>query len=606
MRQFKLLSNETKDIEHKPGGDTLKKKITTLLMAVLFGVLLAGCGGKSSGYEGAGMKIKYNTSDWSIFYRQANENTNIIELYSDKGGGLSIMSCEAEPGSAEEIYQGMITSDQLLGQVSGMSAQNNMAEEKGTASYAHRTKTNFSSDYWTLFYGKNAGDGRVLLAAATIYINDEDEANQCKQEIEKIIDSLTVSDQTDLGEATKAMIDPDVQTNVLVNYINGGQKYYSYMEGSQAAKAEPVSVEGFEYVQKMALKDEITGMEAEVYGPVDDTSYLSASGIFYIEHGINFSLFLVGDWSYSSPQEQLSIWQQETVRPLKDNAVRYQNLSVDDLVTVEEGLCYYQHTSVEELDAQENATTNHYLVYVGTTSNGIGYMFSLEVMASSTDGETNQILEEIGKCYDLDLAEYGNSAEDLNNAGERVDMSQDVYTQKSGEPEIRAIEGYTYMGASELSDYDGNIYELLIPMGRNTSNSGYSLFANMHGVSISVSVTSIYRNMSIAETLQESMQYRYDSLLENSRDYKNVTMGEVSATTEGEGLYGSISADHADYDGLVFPYHEIDYQLKMNDDSALEISIRLDERNYDVHTNVLLEEIEQAYRMDLSEFYYEP
>lgn len=455
----------------------MKKKITTLLMAVLLCLIFSGCG-KSNGYEGAGMKIKYNTSDWSIFYREANENTNVIELYSDKGGGLSIMSCEADPGSAEEIYQGMITSDQILGQVSNMAAQNNMSEEKGTASYAHRTKTNFSSDYWTLFYGKNVGDGRVLLAAATIYINDEDEADQCKQEIEKIIDSLAFSEETSLGEATKAMIDPDVQTNVLVNYINNGQKYYSYMEGSQAADAEPISVEGFEYVQKLTMKDGITGMETEVYGPVSDTAYSSDDCIFYYDHGVNFSLFLVGDWSYSSPEEQLSSWQQNIVEPFKDNTVRYQNPIIDDPVTVEEGLCYYQHTSVEELDTKENTTTNHYLVYVGTAPNGIGYIFTLEVTGSSTDGETNQILDEIGQCYHLDLSEYRNSADELTNAGKRVDATQDIYTQKSDEEEIRAVEGYTYMGATELSDYDGNIYELLIPMGKNTSNLGYSLYLN--------------------------------------------------------------------------------------------------------------------------------
>jgi len=583
----------------------LKKKIRILLTTVLLSLILAGCS-KTSSYEGAGMKIKYNTADWTIFYREANENTDVIELYGDKGGSLSIMSCEAETGSAEEIYEGMITADQLLGQVSNMSAQNNMSEEKGTASYAHRTKTNFSSDYWTLFYGKNAGEGKVLLAAATIYIEDEEEASQCREEIEKIIETLAYSEKTDLGEVTKSMVEPDVQTNVLVNYINGGQKYYSYMEGSQIANAEPVSVEGFEYVQKITLKDGFSGMETEVYGPSDKAAYSTGDSIFYYEHGLNFSLFLVGDWSYSNPMDQLSMWQQETVKPLKDNTVRYRNLTIDDPVTVEEGLCYYQHTSVEELDEKENAVTNHYLVYVGTAPNGIGYLFSLDVEAGYTDSETNQILEELGECYHLDLTEYGNSAEDLTNAGKRVDMSQDVYTQKSGDPEIRAIEGYTYMGASELSDSDGNIYELLIPMGRYTSNSGYNLSANMHGVSISVSITSLYGNMSIAELLQEDMEYRYDFLMENSRDYKNATMGEMNATTEGEGFYEGISADYADYDGLVFPYHEIGYLLKMNDKSALEIRIRLDEHDYDVYTNVILEEIEQAYRMDLSEFYYEP
>jgi len=584
----------------------LKKKITVLWMTVLLCLALAGCGSKSSNYEGAGIKIKYDPSDWSIFYREADENTNVIEMYYNQGGTLSIVACEAEPESAEEIYQGMIDVDQMLGEVSGMSAQNNMAEEKGTASYAHRTKTNFSSDYWTLFYGKNPGNGKVILAAATIYIDDEETADQCKKDIEEIIASLALSEKTELGEITKAMIDPGVETNVLVNYLNDGQKIYSYMEGSALAEAEPVSVEGMEYVQKVTLKDGGSGQEIEVYGPIDN-AYSSESAVSYFDHGIYFDLFLIGSWDYMDPIEVLTSCQQEIVKPLKDNEVVYQNLVIDDMVTVEEGLCYYQHTSVEELDAREIASENHYLVYVGTAPNGIGYILELDVTGSNTDKETNAVLEEIGKCYNLDLTGYGNSAEDLTNSGELVDMSQDVYTQKSDEPEIRAIEGYTYMGASEISDYNNNnIYELLIPMGKRTSNSGHSLSANMHGVYVNVSVTSLYRGASITEIMQSDLNYRYDYMMEYSRDYKNVSTGEIATTTEGEGLYGSVSADKADYDGLIFPYHEIIYILKINDESALDISIRLDERDYDVYTNVLLQEIEQAYRMDLSDFYYEP
>lgn len=584
----------------------MAKGIRILLTGILLCIALTGCGGKNNRYEGAGMSFKYDPSGWSVFYREANGDYNVIELYSDKGAALSIVSCQEEPDSAEEIYQGMITADQMLGQVSGISAQNNMSEKNGTASYAHRTKTNFAGDYWMLLFGKNLGDGQVMLAAATIYITEEEDADQSRKEIEEIIASLKFSDKTDVGEATKALVDPDVQTNVLVNYLNDGKLYYSYMDGSEAAKAELVPLEGFEYVELATLIDGVTGQETDVYTLSAPDSYSGENSRYYYEHGIDFSLFLVGDWLYMDPEEQLSFWMEYFVDDVNDHPSLYQNMVIDDSVTVEEGLCYYQHMSVEELDTRENATMNHCLAYVGTAPNGIGYVLCLKVTGNYTDSETNQILEELGKCYNLDLSGYGNSEKDLTNAGKRVDLAQDNYTQKSDEPEIREADGYTYMGLTEISDYDENIYEVMIPMGRYTSNSGRSLSANMHGVRMSIYASSSYGSVSLAESVQKTIQRRYDSMAENSRDYKDLSIGEPMVTSEGEGVYCAASAgEHISYDGLGFPYHEIYYELRLQGRNILTMSITLDEYEYDAYTNILLEEIEEAYRMDLSDFYYD-
>lgn len=581
------------------------KKIAALLIGILFCLTLAGCGSKDSRFEGAGMSFKYDPSEWSVFYREANEDNCVIELYASNGAGLSIVSCQREPESAEEIYQGMISVDQMLGQVSGMAAQNNMSEKDGTASYAHRTKTNFSNDYWTLFFGKNLGDGQVMLAAATIYITEEEEADQCKKEMEEIIASLKFSEKTDTGEITKALVDPDVQTNVLVNYLNEGQQVYSYMEGSETAVREPVSLEGFEYVEMVTMSDGVSKQEVEVYAPVSADGYSSEYGVYYFDHGVDFSIFLVGDWTYMDPEEQLSFWMQSEISEVNDHPSLYQNMVVDDSVTVEEGLCYYQHMSVEELDTREIATTNHSLVYVGTAPNGIGYVFILQVSGDWTDSETNQVLEEIGKCYNLDLSDYGTSEEDLTNAGSRVDLAQDNYIQKSDEVEIRPLEGYTYMGVTEMSDNDGNIYELWIPMGQRTSNRGKWLSANMHGVQISIYISSTYGYESLVESVQRTIQRKYDNMAENSRDYKDLSIGEPQMTTEGEGVYCSASAgEHIAYDGKSFPYHEIYYELKLQGKNILTMTISLDEYDYDAYTNVVLEELEQVYRMDLSDFYY--
>ncbi len=580
------------------------KKLTVVLTGILVCMALVGCAAdKSNRYEGAGMSFKYGPG-WSIFYREADEDNHVIELYSEEGAGLSVVSCQRDISSVEEIYQGMISADQLLGQVSGMAAVNNMSEEKGTASYAHRTKTNFAGDYWTLFFGKNLGDGQVMLAAATIYIIEEEEADQCRKEIEEIIASLKFSDKTDTGEITKAMVEPDIQTNVLVNYLSGEERSYDYMEGSQAASAEPVSLEGFEYVEAVTLTDAITNQEVEVCIPIGSDSY--DGGGFYYGHGIQFSLTLAGDWLYSSPEEELSRWMQSYTSDVNEHPSRYRNMVIDDAVTVEEGLCCYQHMSVEELDTMENATTNHTLVYVGTAPNGIGYIVCLSVTGRDTDKETNQVLEELGNCYHLDLSGYGNAEEDLTNAGERVNPAQDIYTPKTGDPEIREADGYIYMGVTEISDYEDHIYEVMIPMGQNTKNYGNSLYANMHGVNMTIGTSSLYGSTSLIESVQETIQYRYDFMAENSRDYKDLSIGEPEVTTQGEGVYCSTSAgEHISYDEQVFPYHQVYYELRLQGNNVLTMTLTLDEHDYDAFTNILLGEIEEAYRMDLSEFYYD-
>ncbi|MDE7447018.1 MAG: hypothetical protein K2N15_15125 [Lachnospiraceae bacterium] len=381
---------------------------------------------------------------------------------------------------------------------------------------------------------------------------------------------------------------------------------------SAAVNAEPIRPEDFEYISKVTIKESFWGKTMDTDVPVlsdqlsrFDNEYYSDS---YLDmgHGITFTIRIVGfgDWSYTSAEEEVASVIQDEVDRINRNPPGYQNMVIDNCVMVEEGLCYYQHMSVEELDIQENASMRHTLIYVGTTSEGVGYCINLKVLEKETDSETNRILAELGACYNVDLSGYGNSENDLNNAGKYVDAAQDVYTQKVGKPEIRKLEEYTFMGVTEISGRNDNTYEILIPMGKNTANYGSSMLAEMHGVKIYMYTGTVYK--SLAESVQRELQSKCNSFLEKSRDYKDVTIGELSATEDGEGIYGAVNVGQCvAYDGLVFPYHEICYQRIIGDDVVVHISITLDEYDYDVQTNTLLKEIEQAYQMDLSEFYYD-
>lgn len=586
------------------------RKFVAILLSVLTCMSMIGCSAGMGGgqYEGAKMQFKYKASDWNVTYRTANDDNTIIELTAENGSGLSILSCEADTTGPEEIYKGMVTADELLGEISNTSSSNNMSEDGGLAAYAHLVKTNFMGDYWTLLYGKNAGEGKILLAAATVYVDPEDEkaADKCKEAIQGVVDSLKVSEKAETGSITESVIEADVQSSVLKNFITGGKVEYDYMKEATASQGEPKSLDGFTYVKEVELADGVSKQPVTVYAPYEEEKGFDGYGVYYYGHGVSFSVFVLGDWIYQSAEECVSDWIKDEATSLKEESTRYQNVEVEDLVTVEEELCYYQHISAEELDYQENPFRNDYLVYVGTAENGIGYQFQLQISGQSTDAETNTILEELGKCYDLDLVQYGNSDEDLTNSGQLMDPAQDVYIQSPSDPEVIKADDYTYMGTSEISDYDGNIYELMILMGKNTSNSGSSLSGIMHGISMHISVGTSYGDINPMERVQQELDYQYESYLNNSRDYKNPVMGELASTTEGEGVYGATSADRAGYEGDIYPYHEISYCLLTGEKEYISMSLTLDERDFDSKTNDVLKDIEKAYRMDLSEFYYEP
>lgn len=592
------------------------QRIVSAALSVLLCVSMVGCEAfQGSGailgkdkYEGANMLFEYEASDWNVTYRTVDDDNTLIELTSKQGIVLSILSCETETTAPEEIYQDMTAADELLGEVSNTSSANNMGTDGGSASYAHLVKTDYMGNYWTVLYGKNAGDGKILLAASTIYEDPDDEeaAEKSKEAIKSVIDSLEVSETAAVGTITESAFEPDVQSNTLKSYITGGKTDYDYLKESKLMLSDPEALDGFTYVKKVELLDTETNQPFAVYLPVEDEDTLDGYGIFYHAHGIDFSYFTIGEWKNRNTEEIMETWSKTTIKDLKDHSGIYRNIQVEEMVTIEEDLSCYQHIAADELDYNENEYRNDYIGYVGTTENGIGYQFYIDINGMDTDAETNVILDELGQCYGLDLLQYGNSTEDLTNSGKRMDLSQDVYVQMPGEKEITKAEGYNYMGTTELADDDGEIYEVQILMGKNTQQFGNSLDANMHGVRMEVKTEKCYHSVGFAEEAQSKLDAKYERYLTNGRDYKNPVMQEITETREGDGFYGTASADHVASDGSTFPQHVVYVCLPKDEMKYVEIILTLDEADYDSKTNDVLKDIEKAYRVDLSEFYFEP
>ena len=125
---------------------------------------MVGCssGAGMETYEGANMRFQYNAKDWNVSYRTVMEENTIVELKWVNGGRLSILSCEGETTGPKEVYENLKADDEQFGEVSENSNNDNMSEAGGSAVYEHFVKTDFMDDYWSIVYGKNAGEGKII------------------------------------------------------------------------------------------------------------------------------------------------------------------------------------------------------------------------------------------------------------------------------------------------------------------------------------------------------------------------------------------------------------------------------------------------------------
>ena len=187
-----------------------------------------------------------------------------------------------------------------------------------------------------------------------------------------------------------------------------------------------------------------------------------------------------------------------------------------------------------------------------------------------------------------------------------VDKSyQNEYVVKEGDIELQKVEGYQYLGSSQLSKDDGEITcEVLTPMGWYTFADQDMVSSNMHGVNTLAKIIKL-----TPKNLDEKMQYYQESTYEfhvkNKSSYSNAQMGDiVPAEGKEKAYYAIITYDEESMsDDMWYPAASIEYLQGITENSALCYEITLKTENFDNDTETLLKELESAYGMDLSQFY---
>ncbi len=584
-----------------------KKLLLFLCTALLF---VAGC--REAGtkhYEGTNLQFDLPSADWEITYRVVNDENTLLELEHTKyAGEISLMACETTADCADTIFNTLSTSDAIMGTISGIKTENNLSEEGGTANYQYKVAASYGGEYWTIFSVKNAGDGKYILANGCIYILEDDKGNadKCKAEFDKLIKSIKYSDVADTGKAEKALNESTISSNVIGNYIKGGVSDYDY--SMPTYDVETKLAEGCNYIyQTQVYGYDDSGECATVYVPLDKPSDAEGYGVFYWNNGIDFDLSPVGTFEYETPEHRMQAWMEDKMSYWKSNSTEYQNAVVDDKQTVDGGNAYTQHMAVERIDYNGNPSMQHYIIYYGKNDAGFVYVWEIVISHGSATEETNSILAELSGFYDIDLMQYGISADDLTMSGERVVEGQDDYIAKIDDKDIEKVDGYTYMGSTEIKTYDDVPYSVLIPIGKYLNFSNNNVSVNMHGVQISIRAYNSYRKSEMTEVVNDNIKYKYNYLIEKTRDYKNVELGEIKLIEDADGAYIALDSEAAMYNSDKFyPWHQIEYALALEGNDYLTITITLEEASFDLKTNSVLKDIEKAYHMDLSDYYYNP
>lgn len=242
------------------------------------------------------------------------------------------------------------------------------------------------------------------------------------------------------------------------------------------------------------------------------------------------------------------------------------------------------------------------LYYMEMQSSGASLNWQLEMYGEYADGETDAILCELEECYGICL--------DAMKTGGRLEPdteNQDVYTVKEGQVKLEDIDGYRYLGYGVLSDYDGTAFcPVFLPKSKGTDLGKDHAYAYLHGVQVIVDVDEIFYGNHLLADMKNDFDIKYESREGNPERIRNLQKKEMVPVPGFEdAVYSVVSYEKKGYGGEYFPKAEVLCYFRFQDKYYLSLEIFLTGEGYDASTNEVIRELETAYGMDLSDYYYE-
>lgn len=368
-------------------------------------------------------------------------------------------------------------------------------------------------------------------------------------------------------------------------------------------------IAALQYVEKVIVDDYYGDQnECEAFVPID--SNVGDGYAFYYDHGIDFSLFVYSETSLSQLQEYMDDTLEYDRESWGRDSSAYSEPEFGDLIEVGENK--YRIATVTKEDYYGTLYTVKKVYYLDYQGHGAGVIWDLEIDEAWADDVTDALIDEMARCYRLNLDEIKPNGEWLEGDAKRRVDEQDEYEPREDDIALEKVDGYRYLGLMMLSDY----YEIiqcpvLVPMGRRTYTSETSARANMHGVSVSAGIETLYYGKEFLTKVQEKADLEYDEYnnkyQKDTDRYRNSHVGELQPLDDYD-LARCLVIDYEELDFLTeefIPRAKIFCFIAVQEEYYLEVEITFSFEEYDDATNTLLEELETAYGIDLSEYYYE-
>lgn len=453
----------------------------------------------------------------------------------------------------------------------------------------------------------------LLLAAALSGCGHEEtyeasEGYEKSEEIEEKEDDNNDSQQTVDNAGNQELTDvPDDKSDVQTDEADADASDEK-TDGEQNAEPLPELTEeelaSLRYVEKIAIEDYYGDhAEYEAYVPIDTENedgfaYSFVHGLTYSGSAFNMeSTALMQEYMNGMVDFDKEFWNE------KDSG--YSEIEFGDVVRC--GDDRYRIATAMKEDYYGTPYAVKKVYFMDQQGQGAGVVWSLELSEIDADDETDAVIDEMARCYRVNLDVIKSSGDWQAGDAERREQQQDVYEPGAGELVLEPVDGYRYMGLTMISDMSGAIQcPVMLPMGWRTSVQEYFFRASMHGVAVSGDLTELYSRdfLSTAQSNVDSQYGTYERITESYANPQATKLEPIGGYDMAR--YAVITYDEWDYSTEEFlPRVKVMCFIRVRKDYILDYSITLSFEDYDDATDTLIKELEVAYGIDLSEYYYE-
>ncbi|MBD5500821.1 MAG: hypothetical protein HDR10_06385 [Lachnospiraceae bacterium] len=593
---------------------TTERKIKILLMVcmILIMAVFTGCNQKTE-YEGGHIALSYG-SNWELSYQEA-EPYPVFDLYAEEAE-IIIMIIENDGSILDSFHNDMVSLMSTEGEIEEKGITDEW-DKKGITYYEDMLSGQEDS-YDMVLYGKAQEDKLIVCYGEFT----GKEPAKLKKEAMEILSLLTFSDQEEIGELEQKEEQESIliiyeMLNTLLKYKAGGDDVNTAEvnetdkpgETQPAEKIEAFSeeeIKNLTYIEKISIED-YYGDKAtyDIYGfkgSDNEDGYVSyfGPGFYYsamvYPMGSDAFLYLSFDEFINFTMED---WEQE--------GSGYSDIKTGEIQSNGDDR-YVVATAMKE-DFYGTPYEFKEVFYLQKTAEGVGVIWQLEVSENGVEEETYLMIDELAGCYGISLDQIKASGDFEENNQKRLMEEQDNYEPEEGEPALEKVDGYRYMGMTTISaEASGKEAQcqVMVPMGRSSSVRENHAGANMHGVRVRAYID-ILLQQNLMATMKLNSDIRYKSYVEDEERTRNVWKSEmIPMDAFEEAYYVVITYEEKDHLTEEFvPKTDVMCNIRINDDFALIYEITFTDSEYDDSTDTVIKELETAYEIDLSEYYYE-